>query len=94
MLSSHGKWQFMLLVGCLGTALCWNGSLLTLGRNFLTHFFQLTAVSNHYTECSPPPPPPEMKITVKCGNIPQQYYHEYSRHTRRMPRHAPKPQCV
>jgi hypothetical protein len=46
----------MLLVGCLDTALCWNGRWLTLGRNFLTLFFQLTAFSNHYTECSPPPP--------------------------------------
>jgi hypothetical protein len=38
MLCSQGKWHFMLLVGCLGTALCWNGRLLTLGRNFLTLF--------------------------------------------------------
>jgi hypothetical protein len=48
MLSSQGKWQFMLLVGC------WNDRLLALGRNFLTPFFQLTIVRNHYTECSPP----------------------------------------
>jgi hypothetical protein len=54
MLSSQGKWQFMLLVGCLGTALCWNCRLLTLWRNFLALFFQLTVVSNRYTECSPP----------------------------------------
>jgi hypothetical protein len=39
MLSSQGKWQFRLLVGSLGTALCWNGRLLTLGRNFLTLYF-------------------------------------------------------
>jgi hypothetical protein len=50
MLSSQGKWQFMLLVRCLGTALCWNGRLLTFGRNFLTLF---SVDSNHYIECSP-----------------------------------------
>jgi hypothetical protein len=54
MLSSHGKWWFMLPVGCLGTALCWNGKLLTLGRISVTLFFQLTIISNHYTECSLP----------------------------------------
>jgi hypothetical protein len=32
----------MLLVGCLGTALCWNGRLLALRRNFLTLFLQLS----------------------------------------------------
>jgi hypothetical protein len=32
----------MLLVGCLGTAVCWNGRLLTLGGTSWHFFFQLT----------------------------------------------------
>jgi hypothetical protein len=121
MLSSQGKWRFMLLVGCMGTALCWNGRLLTLGKNFLTLFFQLTVTIIHVSPTAEHPSKrPSLQSESKPIHFPiialhcwefvlvssgderrcqmqwhtsQQCCHKYSRHTRRMPRNAPKPHC-